>query len=198
MSSLRPPHGATKAVTNPAPVVTIIAVLPSSKSAVSQSLTSGSKSTDLSLATVSDPKAVSTINEVNKPKQTFDCTLSTIVRNTPTMSSTTGISTLTVHAVKNRSEKKPAGGDDISSALIGQFVSVDKKTVPTHVKAKLVTAIYGKNPDKIDDNPRYFEGLIPSATGLYVDAANGPAWAVVYPDKAETNSALVAYRAGEA
>ena len=198
MSSQRSVTAVPKQIQASKPTVTIIAVLPSSKSAVSQSLTSGSKSTDLSLATVSDPKAVSTINEVNKQKQTFDCTLSTIVRNTPTTSSTIGISTLTVHGVKNRSEKKQAGGDDLSSALIGQFVSVDPKTVPAHVKGKLVKAIYGKKSDKIDDSARYFEGLTPSATGSYLDAANGPAWAVVFPDKVGTNSALVAYRAGEA
>jgi len=178
------------------PVVTIVAVLPSNKSGVSQSWTYGSKSADLSLATVSDSKSVSTT--LSKKKQTFECTLSTIVRNTPTSSSTISVSTLTLHALKNRTEKKTAGSDDLSSALIGQLVSVDKKTVPAHVKAKLVKAIYGKNPDKVDDNPRYFEGLAPSATGLYVDAANGPTWAVVFPDKVGTNSALVAYKAGDA
>lgn len=198
MSSQRSVTDAPKQRVASMPAVTFTAVLPAAQSGVAPSLTSGTKSAELSLSTMSDTQGSSTTATMEKAKQTFDCTLSTIVRNTPTINSTTSVSTLTVHAVKNRSEKKQAGGDDISSALIGQFVSVDPKTVPAHVKGKLVKAVYGKKPDKIDNSARYFEGLTPSATGSYVDAANGPAWAVVFPDKAGTNSALVAYRVGEA
>ena len=184
-----PPSGSARPAV---PHVTITASLPAAKSAVATTWASGAKKSDLSISTISDPSSTSKITAGNIR---FESTIGASLRNVPTSSSTDNVSILTLHALKNRVPND--GNDEASSLLVGQFIGVEAKKVPKDVKAKLRRAIYGNNLNVVDIET-FFEGAISVATGSYGKASGGTAWALSIPDKNETNSAIVAYGAGEA